>query len=302
MSCTRRGFLKTLGAAMVGLGLTRLEPLRSYAASTAGGALEGSAGGGPTAGPFAIDSLRARAVDAARAVGDPALARQLEEVCCWAPAAAYIRERPLSVQWRGALQFFRDFPGGEQLARVLYYTNNTSWSEPSFRYDPESLVQDYFSELGRRSSGLRTEVVEPRSVNGHASNATLELALDRQTGERLAKQADRSEAMWAALSILSGTMLDPSEELLRRLQPTLSLSRAQDRALARLAAVRYNQVIISAAQRAIWSDLLNGKNPALPLVRMTASGFLPLGEQEGRFYIMRVGSGPHLTGYRSASA
>ena len=37
MSCTRRGFLKTIGAAMVGLGVTRLDGFRAFAArSTAG--------------------------------------------------------------------------------------------------------------------------------------------------------------------------------------------------------------------------------------------------------------------------
>ncbi|MGB2695892.1 MAG: hypothetical protein WBD55_12020 [Dehalococcoidia bacterium] len=268
-----------------------------------GGSLEGSAtGGGPASGPFAIGSLRTRAVDAAHAVGDSSLARQLEDVCCWAPAAAAIRERPQSVQWRGALQFFDGFPGGEQLAQVLYYTNNTSWSRPRFRYDPENLVQDHFSAMNKRWSGLRTEVIEPKNVNGHASQVKLDLALDRKTGEELAKVADRSEAMWAALSILSGTMLDPSDELSKRLQPTLSLAKSEDRALARLATVQYNQIIISAAQRAIWSDLLDNKNPALPLVRMSASGYMPLGERDGRFYIMRIGSGPFLTGYRSATA
>lgn len=300
MSCTRRGFLKTLGAAMVGLGLTRLEPLRTFAASSAGGSLEGGVGG-PAAGPFAIDSLRRGAIDAAQAIGDSALARELQEVCCWAPAASTIRSRPQSIQWRGAQQFFRDFPGGDQLAQVMLYTNNTIWSRPRFRFDPENLVQDHYSELNKRSSGLRAVVLQPSQFNGRLNETRLDLALDRETGEKLQAMSNRTEPMWAALSILSGTMLDPTEDLSRRLSPTLSLTRAQDRALARMATVRYNQLIISAAQRAVWSDLLDNKNPALPLVQLSASGLLPLGEVDGRFVVLRIGSGPQLTGYRSAS-
>ncbi len=304
MSCTRRGFLKTLGAAMVGLGLTRLEPLRTFAASSVGslgGGAEG-AGGGPASGPFSIDSLRARAVDAARWAGDGGLADELREVCCWAPAATAIRGRPLAVQSRGAEYFFREFPGGDQLTEVFTYSNNTAWRFPRFRFDPEGLVQQHYDRLQRPQTGVRTEVLTPAQLNGAATDARLGLVLDRETGDRLAKEADRSEPMWGALSILSGTLLDPTEDLSRRLSPTISLGRPSDRALARSATVLYNQIVIGAAQRAIWSDLLGGKNAALPLLQLSASGYLPLGEQDGRFYLLSLGGGRRLTGYRSGSA
>ena len=84
--------------------------------------------------------------------------------------------------------------------------------------------------------------------------------------------------------------------------PALSLDRASHRALARTATVRYNQIVIGATQRAIWSDQLNGENPSLPLLRLSASGYLPLGEEDGRFLLLRVGNGTHLTGYRTGSA
>ncbi len=73
MSCTRRGFLKTIGAAMVGLGLTRLEPLRTFAASSAN-LSDGAGLGGPPTGPYSIESVRARAVEAAHWLSDEALA------------------------------------------------------------------------------------------------------------------------------------------------------------------------------------------------------------------------------------
>ena len=73
-----------------------------------------------------------------------------------------------------------------------------------------------------------------------------------------------------------------------------------DRALARTATVRYSQIVIGAVQRAVYSDLLDGRNAALPLVQLSASGFLPLGEEDGRFLLLRVG-GTHLTGYRTGS-
>ncbi len=302
MSCTRRGFLKTIGAAMVGLGLTRLEPLRSFAASSVN-APEGAGVGGPPAGPYSVDSLRARVVEAARWVGDEALARELSTVCCWAPAAAAIRRRPLGIQRRGARYFFRDFPGGEQLADVFLYSNNTAWRAPRFRFDPESLVERHHSLLWDKRPGVRAEVVTPDRLNGDAGHAQLDLMLDRETGERLAQTSDRSEPMWAALSLLSGVLLDPTDELSRRLRPHLSLHRRADRVLARAATVRYTQIVLGAAQRAVWSDLLDGTNTALPLLQLTAAGYLPLGETGGRFLLMSLGgAGTHLTGYRLGSA
>ena len=128
MSCTRRGFLKTIAGAMVGLGLTRLEPLRSFAAgsTTSTGTAEL---GGPATGPFSIDSLRAQAVQAARWAGDAPLADELQEVCCWAPAATALRKRPLEMQTKSVARFFSSFPGGDQLASVLVHTNNTSFQK-----------------------------------------------------------------------------------------------------------------------------------------------------------------------------
>lgn len=293
---------------MVGLGLTRLEPLRTFATSSVN--LSGGAElGGPPTGPYSIDSLRARAVEAARWVGDKALADELRDVCCWAPAATAIRRRPLDVQSRGAQRFFRDFPGGDQLAQILLHTNNTAWRTPRFRFDPEGLVAQHYALLqradarpaGRRLSGVRTEVLTPERLNGSGGRADLGLVLDRETGERLAKVAERAEPMWAALSVFSGMMLDPTDDLSRRLKPHLSLSRSQDRALARTAAIRYSQIIIGAVQRAIWSDLLDGVNPALPLVQLSAAGYLPLGEEDGRFLLLRPAGVTHLAGYRTGS-
>jgi hypothetical protein len=303
MSCTRRGFLKTVGAAMVGLGLTRLDPLRTFAASSAGSLAGEGVGGGPADGPYSIDSLRARAVDAANWAGDRGLAHELSEVCCWAPAAAAIRSRPLAVQEAGADYFFRDYPGGDQLAQVLLYSNNTAWRFPRFQFNPESLLKQHYDFTKRPDTGLRTEVLTPSKLNGQGANASLNLVLDRETGDRLALAADRAQPMWASLSILTGTLLDPTDDLSRRLSPTLSLTRAADRAFARSAAVKYNQVVIGAAQRAVWSDQLDGPNAALPLLQLSAAGYLPLGEEDGRFYLLRVaGSGSHLTGYRAGSA
>ena len=302
MSCNRRGFLKTIGAAMVGLGLTRLEPLRTFAASSVN--LSGrpdQSGGGPPTGPYSIDRLRLVAVEAAHRIGDEALAAELRDVCCWAPAATAIRRRPLELQSRGARHFFRDFPGGDELADILLYTNNTTWRSPRFRFDPESLVAQHYALLQRKHAGMRTEVLTPEGLNGRGSRAELGLMLDRETGERLAKAAERAEPMWAALSIFSGMMLDPTDELSGRLTPVLSLSRARDRALARTAGVRYTQIIIGAVQRAIWSDLLDGTNAALPLVQLSAAGYLPLGEEDGRFLLLRAGKATRLTGYRTGS-
>ena len=298
MSCTRRGFLKTVGAAMVGLGLTRLEPLRTFAASTVG--LSGSAElGGPPAGPYSIDNLRAGAVKTARWLGDEALADELKDICCWAPAASAIRRRPLDIQSRGAQRFFSEFPGGEQLAEILLYTNNTTWRTPRFRIDPDSLVERHYALLQRKQAGVRTEVLTPEQLNGSARRGELGLVLDRETGDRLAATADRAEAMWAALSIFSGMMLDPTDELSRRLTPSLSLNRARDRALVRSAAVTYSQIVIGAVQRAIWSEQLGGANHALPLVQLSAAGFLPMGEENGRFLLLRPSGGTRLTGYRT---
>ena len=300
MSCTRRGFLKTIAAAMVGLGLTRLEPLRTFAVSSVNSP-EGGGLGGPPAGPYSIDSLRARAVDSARWLGDESLAAELSDVCCWAPAATAIRRLPLEAQLRSGQYFFRDFPGGDQLAQILQYTNNTAWRRPRFNFDADDLVAQHYALLRRPQSGLRTEALTPAQPRSSASTAQLDLVLDRATGERLAKQADRAEPMWAALSIFTGMMLDPTDDLSRRLRPQLSLRRATDRSLARTAAVRYNQIVIGAIQRAIWTDELNGENPTLPLLQLSAAGYLPLGEADGRFLLLRVG-GSSLVGYRSESA
>jgi len=286
---------------MVGLGLTRLEPLRTFAASSVGAPGEGALGG-PPEGPYSIDRLRALAVDAATWAGDGDLAHELSEVCCWAPAATAIRRRPLAVQERGAEYFFRHFPGGDQLAETLFYTNNTVWRAPRFRFDPDDLVSKHYDLLQQPQLGLRTEVLSPAKLNGAGRDARLGLLLDRESGERLAKAADRAEPMWAALSVLSGMMLDPTEGLQRRLTPRLSLNQATDRAFARQATVGYTQIVIGAAQRAVWSDMLNGKNPALPLLQLGAAGYLPLGEGDGRFYLLRMGGGTHAAGYRTANA
>ncbi len=289
-----------MGAAMIGLGLTRLEPLRMFASSSVNA--PGTADpGGPPAGPFSVDSLRARAVDTASWLGDEALAAELRDVCCWAPAAVAIRRRTLDVQARGAERFFSDFPGGDQLAEILLYTNNTAWRTPRFRLDPESLVAEHYALLRRPQSGVRTEVLTPERLTATSSKARLGLVLDRETGERMAKAADRAEPMWAALSVFSGMMLDPTDELSRRLNPRLSLRRSADRSLARTATVRYGQIVIGALQRAIWADQLGGANAALPLVQLSAAGYLPLGEEDGRFLLVRPAGGSHLTGHRTGS-
>ncbi|OGO53188.1 MAG: hypothetical protein A2148_09485 [Chloroflexi bacterium RBG_16_68_14] len=292
--------MKTIGAALVGLGLTRLEPLRTFAASSVGSA--GGAGpGGPPSGPYSVDSLRARAVETARWLGDEVLAAELSDVCCWAPAAAAIRRRPLALQEKGAQRFFSSFPGGDHLAQVLLYTNNTTWHTPRFRFDPEGLVEQHYAQLQRRMSGVRTQVLTPDRLRGSGQRADLGLLLDRETGERLAKAGDRAEPMWAALSVFSGMMLDPTDDLSQRLTPLLSLSRAYDRALARVASVRYTQVVLGAVQRAVYADLLGGANPALPLVQLSAAGYLPLGEEDGRFLLLRLREDSQLTGYRTES-
>jgi hypothetical protein len=301
MSCTRRGFLKTVGAAMVGLGLTRLEPLRTFASSSVRTGSQGLTGGGPASGPYSTESLRALAVEAARHAGDPGLAAELAEVCCWAPAATAIRSRPMALQERGAQYFFRSFPGGDQLAQTMIHTNNTFWRSPKFRANPDTLVADHYDLLQRSSRGVQTEVLTPAQLSARGANANLGLLLDRPTGERLAAAAGRSEPMWAAISIFSGMMLDPTDELSRSLSPALSFTRTSDRAAARMAAVRYSQVVIGTLQRAVWADQIGGGgNAALPLVRLSSAGYLPLGEENGRFLLLNVG-GTHLTGYRTAN-
>jgi hypothetical protein len=289
--------LKTVGAAMVGLGLTRIDTVTSFASSSAGG--PGDFAGGPTTGPFGIEALRARAVEAASHAGDDGLAHELSEVCCWAPASAAIRQRPLNVQEKGAEYFFRDFPGGDQLAEVWLHGNNTSWRAPMFRMDPEGLVQKHYDLMQKPQTGVRTEVLTPDSMRGLGANAELGLMLDRKTGERAASAADRAEPMWAGLSIFSGMMLDPTDDLSRRLTPMLSLNRSYDRAIARSAAIRYSQVVLGAVQRAVYADVLDGKNGALPLVQLSSSGYLPLGEEDGRFLLLNLGRN-HLTGFRTA--
>jgi hypothetical protein len=300
MSCTRRGFLKTIGAAMVGLGLTRLEPLRAFAASSVRGAAGGEPGG-PVAGPFSAGALRARAVEAAQWAGDTGLAGELADVCCWAPAAEAIRNRPLELQRRGAEYFFRDFPGGDQLADIMVHTNNTAWRRPQFALEPDALVARHYELLQKRQGGINTVVLTPDRLNGQGRNGDLGLMLDRATGERLAKTADRAEPMWAALSIFSGMMLDPTTELDRSLTPVVSISRQRDRAMTRNATIRYSQIVIGAIQRAIWADQLGGANPALPLVHLAAAGYLPLGEEDGRFLLLQPAGGRRLTGYRTGS-
>ena len=301
MSCTRRGFLKTIAGAMVGLGLTRLEPLRSFAAGsvTSTGTAEL---GGPATGPFSIDSLRAQAVQAARWAGDGPLADELQDVCCWAPAATALRKRPLDVQTKSAERFFSTFPGGDQLANVLVRTNNTSFQKPAFLVDPDEMVERHYAMLRKPQGTIRKLVFTPQQLDGRGASAELGLMLDRKTGERLAQTAERSEPMWAALSVFSGIMLDPTDELSSQLTPQLSLRRARDRALARTASIRYSQIVIGAVQRAIWSDVIAEDNAALPLVELTSAGYLPLGEEDGRFLLLRVdGRNEQLTGYRTGS-
>lgn len=286
---------------MVGLGLTRMEPLRAFAASSVSstGAAEL---GGPASGPYSIDALRARAVVAARFAGDVSLATELQDVCCWAPAATALRRRPMDVQTRAAERFFQDFPGGDQLAQIMVQTNNTSWRAPRFRVDPDSLIEQHYSQLQRRQGSIRALVIEPEELPGSASKADLGLMLDRPTGERLAASVDRAEPMWAALSVFSGMMLDPTDDLSKRLKPRLSLSRAHDRALARTATVKYGQIVIGAVQRAVWADQLNGANPATPLLQLSSGGLLPMGEEGGRFLLLRIaGHRNRLTGYQTGS-
>jgi hypothetical protein len=301
MSCTRRGFLKTIGAAMVGLGVTRLDSFRAFAASSAGDATDAAIlGGGPASGAFSIEALRARAADAAMFARDSGLAHQLREVCCWAPAASAIRERPLAVQQKGAEYFFREFPGGDQLADVLLHANNTGWQRPQFRFDPDTLVAKHYEALQKPQAGVKTEVLTVDKLRGRGVNGDLGLMIDRKTGEALEKAANRNEEMWAALSIFSGILLDPTDGLSRRLSPILSLTRKEDRALTRTAAVRYSQTVLGSVQRAVWSDQLDGKNAALPLVKLSSAGYLPIGENQGQFLLLNLGRGKALTGYRTA--
>ncbi len=286
---------------MVGLGVTRMDALRTFAASSTGGPTDAQiAGGGPGSGPYSIEALRQLAVDSALHAGDVGLADELSDVCCWAPAATAIRSRPLAVQRRGAEYFFRAFPGGEQLADVLFHANNTTWRRPRFNFDPDTLVAKHYQALQKSQSGVKTEVLTPDRLNGRGLTANLGLMLDRKTGERLAKAADRSEPMWAALSIFAGILLDPTDGLSRRLSPMLSLTRAHDRALTRSASIRYSQTVLGSVQRAVWSDQLDGQNPALPLVHLSSAGFLPLGEEDGEFLLLNVGGRKRVIGYETA--
>jgi hypothetical protein len=84
------------------------------------------------------------------------------------------------------------------------------------------------------------------------------------------------------------------------MSPFISLRRSEDRALSRAASIRYSQVVLGSVQRAIWSDQLDEKNPALPLVRLSSAGFLPLGEERGEFLLLNLGGGKRVTGYRTA--
>jgi len=287
---------------MVGLGLTRLEPLRSFAAGTVSTGSGTAELGGPATGPFSIDSLRAQAVQAARFAGDETLAHELSEVCCWAPAATAIRRRPLEVQAKGAERFFSTFPGGDQLADVLVHSNNTSFKKPMFSVDPDEMVERHYEMLKKPQGSVHKVVLTPQQLAERGQQADLGLMLDRPTGERLAATADRAEPMWAALSVLSGMMLDPTDELSKTLTPQLSLRREQDRAIARMAAVRYSQVVIGAAQRAVWSDVIGEENGALPLLHLTSSGYLPIGEENGEYLLVRLdGAGDRLTGYQTGS-
>lgn len=283
---------------MVGLGLTRMDGLRDSFAASSAGSLEGAAQGGPASGPFSIAALRTRAAEAALAAGDADLAHELREVCCWAPAATAIRSRPLAVQAKGAQHFFRDFPGGGELADVLVHANNTSWRRPRFRFDPDGLVARHYAALQKPQGSARIHVLTPERLNGRGLRGDLGLLLDRRSGERLASASDRAEPMWAALSIFSGILLDPTDGLSRRLTPMLSLTKPNHRTLSRTATVGYSQIVLGAVQRAVWSDQLNGANPALPLVQLSAAGFLPLGEEDGDFLLLRLG-GRRSVGYRT---
>jgi hypothetical protein len=289
---------------MVGLGITRLDPLRAFAASSSGGGIAtGQFAGGPAEGPFSVDALRAKAAAAAEFAGDSGLADEIRSVCCWAPAATAIRARPLGVQMRGASEFFREFPGGDQLAQTMLFTNNTKWNAPRFRYDPDTLVSEHYNLLKRTQDGLRTDVVTTSNLNGEAGRAQLNLMLDRATGDRLGQAADRGEPMWAAISILSGMMLDPTDELSNSLRSRLTFRYANDRELGRSAAVRYNQIVLGSAQRAVWADLLDGENAALPLLQLSSAGYLPLGEDDGRFVLLRTANtNRFVTGYRWGNA
>ena len=156
--------------------------------------------------------------------------------------------------------------------------------------------------MQRRQGGVRALVIEPEELQSSASQADLGLRLERQTGERLAASVDRAEPMWAALSVFSGMMLDPTDDLSKRLTPRLSLSRAHDRALARTATVKYGQIVLGAVQRAVWADQLNGANPATPLLPLSSAGLLPMGEENGRFLLLRIaGRSQRLTGYQTGS-
>jgi hypothetical protein len=109
--------------------------------------------------------------------------------------------------------------------------------------------------------------------------------------------------MWAAISILSGMMLDPTDELSNSLRSRLTFRYAPERALGRDAAVRFNQIVLGSVQRAVWADLLDGENAALPLLQLSSAGYLPLGEDDGRFLLLRTaGANRFATGYRSGSA
>jgi len=288
---------------MVGLGVTRLDGFRAFAAQSTAGPTGNAilGGGGPASGPFSIEMLRMRAAEAAIHAGDAGLANELRDVCCWAPAASAIRERPLAVQQKGAEFFFRDFPGGDQLADVLFHANNTAWQRPQFRFDPDTLVAKHYEALNKSQTGVRTEVVSIDKLNGRGLNGELGLMLDRKTGERLQNaSAGRGEPLWAAMSIFSGILLDPTEGLTQRLSPFISLRRAEDRALSRSASIRYSQTVLGSVQRAVWSDQLDEKNPALPLVRLSSAGFLPLGEEGGEFLLLNLGGRKRLTGYQTA--
>ena len=48
--------------------------------------------------------------------------------------------------------------------------------------------------------------------------------------------------------------------------------------------------------------MIGGTNAALPLLQLSSAGYLPLGEENGDFLLLRMAGPSRLVGYRTGNA
>lgn len=265
---SRRQFLRTSAAAAgVTAALGRFSPLL-YSRTAQGQELA-------IWEPYPLERLRRYVVDYFLAEGDQRVAAFIEAHC---PPDIFRASRDyyasMEDQRRIFTTLFRVFYNGPEFAEALLRANTVSWGAARFPADAASLVNEYQVAEDRP----RLPVYEVSVATIGMGNAVTTIRISNV--EALAVAAEFGREAWAkaARDLLEAAIEDSAADAATRLG-LVGLGH-------KLMAARLAAIAGAAGVRLAFADRVPA-NSYLALLKLMASGFVPLGEIRGQFQVIR---------------